>query len=330
MGQSAESSEIGGALVIEARKISFQEAWASSVIFFVDEELEQEIEAEVEALLETAQNHRVSETAEINVADIAEFLSQKDNALDVILKDVGLSEEKFTRIISLLRKLGRIPGDFKREWSIDQIKSKITYEPTFAHMIAQLLVDGQKDKELEQYIPRYYLEMLNYREIKGSSQAARRIRYKKALIGTYGARKGHKVEEKIREKLEEIKRKYGVSYGKGRSRIIETDIDFAVPDPDDPWVVIMSSFQETTSSGQTTKAKDMFSAYESIIRSNSRHGENRAFVNFVDGGGWLARKRDLERLVEHCHYFINLHHLDMLEAIVLQHVPEKYFTLKPS
>nr|HID14316.1 hypothetical protein [Anaerolineae bacterium] len=90
----------------------------------------------------------------------------------------------------------------------------------------------------------------------------------------------------------------------------------------------MSSFQETTSSGQTTKAKDMLAASERIRRSNSRYGENRAFVNFVDGGGWLARKRDLERLVEHCHYFINLQYLDMLEAIVLKHVPERYFTPK--
>ncbi len=88
----------------------------------------------------------------------------------------------------------------------------------------------------------------------------------------------------------------------------------------------MSSFQETTSSGQTTKAKDMRSVYDQIRHQNSRYGENRAFVNFADGGGWLARKRDLERLVEQCHYFINLQHLDMLEAIVLQHVPERYFT----
>ena len=69
----------------------------------------------------------------------------------------------------------------------------------------------------------------------------------------------------------------------------------------------------------------MFFAFERVCRQNSRYGENRAFVNFADGGGWLARKRDLERLVEHCHYFINLQHLDMLEAIVLKHVPEKYF-----
>jgi len=315
--------------MIEARKISFREAWDSSIVFFVDEELEREIEAKVEALLKTAENRRVSETAKINVGDMAAFLAQKDNALDVILKDIGLSEEKFKRIISLLRKLGRIPGDFNSEWSMDRIKSKITRERVFARMVAELLVDGKRDEQLRQHIPRYYLDMLNYHEIKGSSQAARRIRYKQSLTGTYGGRKGHRVEDKIREKLEDIKGKHGVSYGKGRSRIIETDIDFAVPNAEDPWVIIMSSFSETTSSGQSTKARDMLSAYERVWRQNSRYGENRAFVNFVDGGGWLARKRDLQRLVEHCHYFINLQHLDMLEAIVLQHVPERYFTRRP-
>jgi hypothetical protein len=108
------------------------------------------------------------------------------------------------------------------------------------------------------------LDTLNYREIKELSPAARQVRYKESLIGTYGARKGHRVESKIGEKLGEIKIKYGVSFERGRSRFIETDIDFAVPSLEDPWVITMSSFQETTSSGQTNKARDMFSAYERL------------------------------------------------------------------
>lgn len=176
--------------MMKARKISFQEAWDSSVVFFVDEELERGIEAKVEALLKTAENARISEMAEINVDDIASFLAQKDNALDVILKDTGLSEEKFKRIISLLRKLGRIPGDFDSEWSTSKIKRKIASEPDFARMIAALLVDGKGDRELEQHVPRYYLDMLNYREIRVSSQAARRVRYKEALIGALWSSEG--------------------------------------------------------------------------------------------------------------------------------------------
>lgn len=269
---------------MDARKISFQEAWDSAVVFLVDEELEQEIEAAVEALLETARNHHVAEAATITVDGIADFLAQRDNALEVVLKDIELSEEKFLRIISLLRKLQHIPGGFDTEWGISAIKRKMS---------------------------------------KGSSEAARRIRYKRLLIGTYGAKKGHKVEGRIRQELEEIKARYGVGYASGRSRLIETDIDFAVPNLEDPYVIIMSSFQETTSSGQTTKAKDMRTAYEGVCHINSRNREDRAFVNFVDGGGWLARKRDLERLVKDCHYFINFHYLDMLKAIVLKHVPRK-------
>ena len=308
-----------------ARKITFEEAWTSSTVFFVDEELEREIENEVKVLLDTARDRRVSETAVIAAGDITDFLAEKENALDVILKDIGLSEEKFMRIVSLLRKLGRIPGGLDREWSINRIKNKIVQEPDFARLVADLIVDGKRDRELQRYIPRYYLDTLNYREIKGSPEASRRMRYKSELIGTYGGRKGHRIEDEIRRKLTGIEAKYGIGYEKGRSRFIETDIDFAVPILEDPWVIVMSSFQETTSSGQTTKARDMLSAYERVRRNNSRYGENRAFVNFVDGGGWLARKRDMERLVEQCDYFINLQYLDMLEPIVLKHAPKRYF-----
>ncbi len=245
--------------------------------------------------------------------------------MDVILKDIELSQEKFKRIVSLLRKLERIPGDFQGEWGFNTIKNRIRREPDFARLIGQLLVDGKRDIELQEYIPRYYLDMLNYREIQESSLVAKRIRYKSSLIGTYGGRKGYKVEGRIEQELEKIKAAHGVPFERGRSRIIDVDIDFAVPSVGDPWVIIMSSFQETTSSGQSTKVRDMFNAYQRLDGINSRHGENRVFVNFVDGGGWLARKRDMRRLVEQCHYCINLSYIDMLESIVLGHVPKKYF-----
>jgi hypothetical protein len=314
-------------MATQARKISFEEAWNSATIFFVDEELEDEIDAEVGALLTVASDPRVSEDALMEIDSITEFLAEHELGLDVILRDVELSEEKFMRMVSLLRKIGRISGGFfadDTEWTISRIKHKIVRDRNFAHMIAELLLDGKNDQELKIYIPRYYLETLNYREIRGSSLAARRIRCKRSLIGTYGGRKGYKVENLIRQELARIQTHHGIPYGKGRSRIIDTDIDFAVPNVEDPWIIIMSSFQETTSSGQTTKARDMLSAYLRVLEHNSRNRENRAFINFVDGGGWLARKRDLARLVDQCHYFINLQNLDMLEAIILKHVPAKY------
>jgi hypothetical protein len=309
----------------DPRKLSFQDVWNTAAVFFVDKALEQEIEDKVESLLETARDKRVSPSAPITEADIAAFLVENDNALEVILKDIGLSEEKFMRIISLLRRLNKIPGGFDSEWGIRHIKGLIKADPVFTQFIAKLLVGGKYDKDLQTLVPRYYLETLNYREIRGGSEAARRVHYKNALIGTYGGRKGYKVEGLIRAHLDNVQTQYGIGYEKGRSRFVETDLDFAIPSLEDPWVLVMSSFQETTSSGQTIKAKDMLSVYERVNRINSRHKEDRAFVNFVDGGGWLARKSDLERLVEQCHYFLNLHYLSMLESIILKHMPRKYF-----
>jgi hypothetical protein len=303
--------------MVAARKVSFQEAWDSSTVFYVDDELENETDQEVERLLTLADDEVVSGNSKVNAQSLASFLAKDPLALDVILREIELSQEKFMRIVSLLRKLGQISGGFESEWHFSKMANKVVRDEDFALQIAGLLVDGKRDGELAVYIPRYYLEALNYREIRGGSREARRVRYKRSLIGTYSGRKGYKVEGLIRQKLLDI----NVPFEQGRSRVIETDIDFAVPNLEDPWVIIMSSFQETTSSGQTTKARDMLNAFERVNRVNSRYGENRAFVNFVDGGGWLARKRDMERLVENCHYYVNINLLELLESIVQKHLP---------
>ena len=308
------------------KKLAFQEAWDTSTIFFVDDDLENEIDLKVKSLLETAEDSRITSNAPINEESVKKFLTQRELGLDVVLLEIELSEEKFMRIISLLRKLGRIEGGFDTEWGIQKIKTKLRQDPDFLTEVVNLLLNGKREAELSHFIPRYYLETLNYSEIRSSSSAARYVRYKKSLIGTYSGRKGYKVEEQIRNILEKCKDQYGIPFTKGRSLYIETDIDFAIPTLEDPWVILMSSFQETTSSGQSTKARDMLNAYEKVQRANSRYNENRVFINFVDGGGWLARKRDYQRLVNQCHYFINLQTLNQLEEIILQTVPKRYFS----
>lgn len=308
-----------------ARKLTFHEAWDSTTIFFVDEALETEMDMHLEKLLTSSRHPRISHGNEKSVEDLLFFLADDANGLDVILSDIGLSGEKFKRIVSLLRKIGRIPGEFSSEWSVEKIKRELATDSALVRTIASLLLDGKRDSGLRPYIPRYYLDMLNYRELEVAVRSTREIRYKDSLIGTYGGRKGHQVEATIAKELNRITQTTGIGFEKGRSRFVNVDVDFAIPSLEDPWIIMMSSFQETTSSGQTTKARDMQAAYTLIAQSNSRYRENRAFVNFVDGGGWLARKSDLQRLVNECHYFLNLQHLDMLEAIFRAHIPSNYY-----
>jgi len=309
-------------------KISFEQVWEGASVFYLNLSLEDEIDREVDYLLDLAVQAQFSSGRLIGEQNLRETIAQNPAVLDVVLRDLELSEEKFLRIITLLRRMGRIEGGFDSEWSLAKIKNLISQDLNFRNQVVSLIYNGCNDKELAGFVPRYYLESLNYAEIGVSTQAARKVRYKRSLIGTYGAKKGHKVEAEIEAILQKVQSNYGIPFQKGRSRFVETDIDFAVPSLDNPWVIIMSSFQETTSSGQTNKARDMLAIYDRIRHSNSRYNENRIFVNFADGGGWLARKRDLYRLWENCHFFLNLSNLSDLEKIVLEYVPKKLIEKK--
>ncbi len=309
----------------EVKKLTFQEAWDSTIVFFNDEAVEIRIDREINKISKNSTNSRISTPGHLDIDGIADYLSEKINGLDVILADIALSREKFLRVISLLRRIGKIPGGFDAEWSIEKIKTKIREERDFALLIAHLLVDGHKDPDMIKYLPKYYREKLNLRGLGVDSVEKRRLKFKESKTGTYAALKGRAIEGLIEKELIRMEKQYGVPYGSGRSWIVNTDVDWAIPSTDEPYVLIMVTYQETTSSGQSTKARDMFDGYQRVHAYNVRNNESRAFVNFVDGGGWLARKNDFQRLVSECHYFLNLQHLDMLEPIIKKHVPDKFF-----
>ena len=81
-----------------------------------------------------------------------------------------------------------------------------------------------------------------------------------------------------------------------------------------------------TGSGQTTKRNDEVKASEEIRRHNIQKGKNIAFVNLCDGAGWLARQADLKRIYDCSDYVINLKNLNLLEEIILYHIPSKYLS----
>lgn len=307
---------------MQLRKLTFEEAWSSITIFFVDNVLEDEIDSEVSTLLKLAEEYGLKGSDQLSISSLMKLIRDQERGLELVLKEIDLSEEKFLRIVSVLRQIGRVNAPLEQEWTLRQVIQRLRSDEQFAKVIADLFVNGERDRELQAFIPRYYLETLNLPQILASPIAARKVRYKRSLIGTYSGRKGYRVEGLIREKIASLK----APFEQGRSRFVNVNIDFAIPSLENPWVIMMCSFQETTSSGQSTKARDMEMVFQDLNRSNSRNNERRVFVNFADGGGWLARKRDYRRLVENCHYFINLKHLDLLDSIITAHVPRSFLS----
>jgi hypothetical protein len=125
--------------------------------------------------------------------------------------------------------------------------------------------------------------------------------------------------------------KHGITHACGQVAFLGKQIDHAIPSLDDPYVMVMVSYMETTSSGQTSRANEQQAMYEKIIGENTRWAPiKRVFVNIVDGAGWLARRSDLRKIHAGCDYCLNMKTLDQLEAIICQYVPAKFFKNTPS
>ncbi|MCC6300244.1 MAG: hypothetical protein IT314_13185 [Anaerolineales bacterium] len=258
--------------------------------------------------------------------NLKQFLQKDENFLGVLLALTNLSQEKFLRIITAQRFASQ---DYGIEWSAPRIYKKIKNDDVFAEQIARLFLEGRDSRLLAEQVADFYLDQLslpaNWSEIIRDQNVIGNI-VRKKLAGEYTDQKGEFVERQVRGILDKVQQKFGVPYAHGQVRLVGKEIDHAIPSLEEPYVMVMVSYMETTSSNQTTRANEQQSMYQKIIGENVRYPNNqRVFVNVVDGAGWLARRSDLRKIHEGCHYCLNMQTIDQLEPVVLNHVPKKFF-----
>lgn len=197
----------------------------------------------------------------------------------------------------------------------------------YAERIARLFLEGRNSAILVQQVADFYLAQL---ELPGDWQ--NRIRdetivgnvIRRKLMGEYSDAKGKAIEGVIRAHLETLRITYGLTFEHGQVALVQKEVDFAMPNLNDPFVMIMVSYMETTSSGQTARANEQLAMYQKILGENVRYGSKRALVNILDGSGWLARRSDMRKMHTGCDYALTLTRLDQLEAIICTHMPEKF------
>ena len=219
--------------------------------------------------------------------------------------------------------------DFGPEWGAGRIYKKIKSDDNFAEQIARLFLEGRDSKLLAEQVADFYLDQLslpaNWSEIIRDQNIIGNI-VRKKLAGEYTDQKGAFIEKEVRGILDKVYKKYSISNAHGQVRLVGKEVDHAIPSLEDPYVMVMVSYMETTSSNQTTRANEQQAMFQKIVGENVRYPNNqRVFVNVVDGAGWLARRSDLRKMYEGCHYCLNMQMLDQLESIVLNHVPKRFF-----
>ncbi len=259
------------------------------------------------------------------IKNLTRFLQNDPNFLGVLLALTNLSQEKFLRILTAERFA---QGDFGKEWNADQVFNKMKRDAAFAERIARLFLEGRNSDVLVRQVADFYLAQLSLPQnwdtvIRDRSVVENVVR--KKLTGEYIDQKGAAIELLIRSKLDLIRDTYGVEHEHGQVKFLGKEVDHAIPTCDNPFVLVMASYMETTSSSQTARANEQQAMYQKIIGENVRYGTKRIFVNVVDGAGWLARRSDLRKLHDGCDYCLSLNTLDQLEAIVCHYVPAKFF-----
>ena len=247
------------------------------------------------------------------------FMREDLDFFKVLLKMSNLSQEKFRRVISAQR-FAR--GDYGNEWSIRQIRNRIRRDDAFARAIAEMFIEG-RGNPLVEHIADFYLEQLAFPEkwddlLQDRDFASRIVR--EMLAGEYSDKKGDHIETVVAKHLERALEPVGSTYKKGRVSFVGKEVDLAVPDTDDPVIMIMVSYTETTSSTQNQRATEQETMFNDINTWNSRNRTDKILVNVVDGGGWLARRTSMEKMYNYSHYCLNLRTLDYLDHIVKQHL----------
>ncbi len=257
--------------------------------------------------------------------NLTRFLQKDPNFLGVLLALTNLSQEKFLRILTAERFA---QGDFGKEWNADQVFNKMKRGAVFAERIARLFLEGRNSDVLVRQVADFYLAQLSLPQnwdtvIRDRSVIENVVR--KKLTGEYIDQKGEAIEALIRSRLDLLHDTYGVEHEHGQVKFLGKEVDHAIPSCENPFVLVMASYMETTSSSQTARANEQQAMYQKVIGENVRYGIKRVFVNVVDGAGWLARRSDLRKLFDGCDYCLNLNTLDQLEPIICRYVSAKFF-----
>ena len=189
---------------------------------------------------------------------------------------------------------------------------------TATQSIADFLMDPTKDEKVPWYTAERFRLPTNWLQMMRGQLSAE---IHSSLQSLYNTKTGLALESRIAA----VVKAAGYSWEKGFVDFVdEKEVDVAVPDIRLPRILIMSSYNLTTASSQSQRAREQKSMYEDIARYNSGRARVREpdvqLVNIIDGGGWLARPSDLVIMHQHCDYALAEGQLNLLPDILHYHM----------
>lgn len=299
-------------------KMSYDDFKKSMSSFYVDNDLELEMEKKQDKMISRIEKKLIKVDT---LTGLKSYIQNETDSLQNLTSVLGVSEERFRRIISMIRRMN---GDyFSSEWTIQTIRNQMVNNEIYMDALCDLMINGKSNPLYTSKIPKFILEqvVIDSKRLKMlTTKSALKQFIKPSFEGVYSNTVGDKIESIIEKKLSIYCKKHNTTYVHEKNiPWIARNIDFVIPSVQNPKILIEVSYMVTTGSGQTTKQRDENQARLKINEYNRNNRKKVKFVNFIDGAGWLGRQSDLELMYNDSDFVINLQNLDDLDLIV-----EKY------
>ena len=297
--------------------LGIEEFIKSATMFYIDPELENEFYVAVERDVKEIKTELLGITTE---EGLQKYIRETPESLDRITSVLNISEEKFKRIITMLRvHKGFIPTS---EWSMESLRTQMIESPDWMSLVSRLLMSGRNLKEYQKLIPAFYLANFSIDATTigrlADDDDIRRL-VKKGYEGRYNNKIGDSFFNKVSKSIIQKCDKEGLTYAiKEVVPMAEKQISIAIPDVNHPRLMIDVTYGITTSSTQTRLAKETESICSKLRQKNQGKTDKDKilYISIIDGAGWVARQSDLNKIYRCSDYLINLNSIKMMDDII--------------
>ena len=303
--------------VSKPKPISIETFIKTATMFYIDEDLEKEFDDMVEKEVQEIRTELLGITTE---EGLQRYIREKPESLDRITSVLNISEEKFKRIITMLRiKKGFVPTS---EWSMNTLRTQMIESADWMSMVSRLLMYGKTLKEYQELIPEFYLSNFSIDATTigrlADDDDIRRL-VKKGYEGKYNNRIGDSFFNKVARKITRKCDKEGLTYAiRENVSIADKQISISIPDVRRPRIMIDVSYGITTSSSQTRFAKAAEDICSMLREKNYAKSDKEKvlYIGVLDGAGWVARQSDLNKVHRCADYLINLNTIGLIDSII--------------
>lgn len=296
---------------------SLDEYIKTVTMFFVDSQLESDFAQAVDNEVRGFKNELLGIAT---LEGMVKYVREHSDSLEKLISLLNISEEKFKRIITMLRiQKGFVP---QGEWSLAVIRANMMSDESWMSDVCDLLMNGATSSKYKDLIPSFYscnfkVDATTMGRLANEDDLRRLV--KKRMEGRYSNRIGDMFFKRVSHHVRKVCGPLGLTCDqKQKVPLVGQRVELAIPSAKEPRLLIDMIYTITTSSVQTQYAKRTENVLRALREHNARVGsdEKVTYVNVVDGAGWVARQSDLGKIHRSSDYLLNLKTLGDLDRLI--------------